>query len=136
MDGRALHAIARISRAASDPGPRVERAQTVLEELRTIVPYEHAEIAYDDPFSGTRRPLVSVGYPDELLSHFHGPEFAASLAELHMFETGQPHRMRDVPGDKLAVRTIAELLLPAGYREGLTMCLRTFANSPNASRLR
>ena len=33
--------------------------------------------------------------------------------------------MRDVPGDKLAVRTIAELLIPAGYREGLTMCLRT-----------
>ncbi len=42
-----------------------------------------------------------------------------------MFETGKPHRMRDVPGDKLAVRTIAELLLPAGYREGLTMALRT-----------
>ena len=103
----------------------MERALTVLEELRTIVPYEHAEIAYDDPFSGTRRPLVSVGYPDELLAHFHGPEFEASLAELHMFETGQPHRMRDVPGDKLAVRTIAELLIPAGYREGLTMALRT-----------
>ena len=42
-----------------------------------------------------------------------------------MFETGEPRRMRDVPGDKLAVRTIAEFLLPAGYREGLTMALRT-----------
>ena len=103
----------------------MERAQAVLDELRTIVPYEHAEIAFDDPFSGKRRLLVNAGYADDLLEHFHGPEFAASLTELGMFETGEPRRMRDVPGDKLAVRTIAEFLLPAGYREGLTMCLRT-----------
>ena len=61
----------------------------------------------------------------DLLEHFHGSEFAASLNELGMFESGEPRRMRDVPGDKLAVRTIAEFLLPAGYREGLTMALRT-----------
>jgi DNA-binding CsgD family transcriptional regulator len=125
VDGRALHAFARISRVASDPQPRAERARAVLEELRAIVPYEHAEIAYDDPFSGKRRLLVNAGYADDLLEHFHGDEFAASLAELRMYETGQPHCMRDVPGDKLAVRTIAEFLLPAGYREGLTMALRT-----------
>jgi DNA-binding CsgD family transcriptional regulator len=110
---------------ASESSPRAERALAVLHELQTIIPYEHAEIAFDDPFTGSRRLLANVGYDDALLAHFHGPEFAASVAELGMHETGRPARMRDVPGDKLAVRTIAEFLLPAGYREGLTMCLRT-----------
>jgi len=118
--------MARVSRAASESFPRAERAETVLAELRSIIPYAHAEIAFDDPFTGQRKLLANAGYAEPLLEHFHGDEFAASLTELGMFESGRPHRMRDVTGDKLAVRTIAELLLPAGYREGLTMCLRTF----------
>ena len=52
-------------------------------------------------------------------------EFDEEIRSLDMHETGYPVRMRDVPGDALAVRTIAEKLVPAGYTEGMTMCLRT-----------
>jgi DNA-binding CsgD family transcriptional regulator len=34
-------------------------------------------------------------------------------------------RMRDLPCDPGDVRTVSEVLLPAGFREGLSMCLRT-----------
>ena len=92
---------------------------------RCVVPYDHAEIAVLDPFDGGRRGLANVGYAEHMLTHFHGPQFEDEIRSLNMHVTGYPVRMRDVPGDCLAVRTIAEVLVPAGYREGMTMCLRT-----------
>ena len=89
------------------------------------MPYDHAEIAVLDPFDGSRRGLANVGYPEDMLTHFHGPQFEEEIRSLNMHVTGYPVRMRDVPGDCLAVRTIAEMLVPAGDSEGMTMCLRT-----------
>ena len=103
----------------------MERARTVLEELRTIVPYEHAKIAYDDPFSGTRRLLVSVGYPDELLAHFHGPEFEASLAELHMGETGSRAACATCRATSWPCARSPSCSLPRRLPRGPTMALRT-----------
>jgi len=117
--------IARVARAATEPLAPADRAAAVLEELRSVVPYDHAEIAVVDPFDGSRRGLANVGYPDDMLTHFHGPQFEEEIRSLNMHVTGYPVRMRDVPGDCLAVRTIAEMLVPAGYSEGMTMCLRT-----------
>jgi len=121
----ALDDIARVARAATESLPPGDRAAAVLDELRTVVPFDHAEIATVDPFDGSRRLLANAGYPDEMLDHFHGPQFDEEIRSLGVHATGYPVRMRDVPGDALAVRTIAEKLLPAGYSEGLTMCLRT-----------
>ncbi len=121
----ALEDVTRVARAASEPLAPVERANAVLEALRCVVPFDHAEIAAIDPFDGSRRLLANAGYSDDMLTHFHGPEFDEEIRSLDMHETGYPVRMRDVPGDALAVRTIAEKLVPAGYAEGMTMCLRT-----------
>lgn len=121
----ALEDVTRVARAASEPLPPVERANAVLEALRSVVPFDHAEIAAIDPFDGTRRLLANVGYADDMLDHFHGSEFDEEIRSLDMHETGYPVRMCDVPGDALAIRTIAEKLVPAGYAEGMTMCLRT-----------
>jgi DNA-binding CsgD family transcriptional regulator len=38
-------------------------------------------------------------------------------------------RMRDLPGDPGDLATVAEVLLPAGFREGLSMCLYTGAGA-------
>lgn len=121
----ALEDIARVARAATEPLAPADRAAAVLEELGRIVPFDHAEIAAVDPFDGSRRLLANVGYTDELLNHFHGPQFEEEIRSLDMHETGYPVRMCDVPGDALAVRTIAEMLVPAGYSGGMTVCLRT-----------
>jgi len=125
MARAALADIARVARAATESLPPADRASAVLAELRTVVPFDHAEMATLDPFDGSRRLLANAGYPEDMLDHFHGPKFDEEIRSLGMHETGFPVRMRDVPGDALAVRTIAEMLLPAGYSEGLTMCLRT-----------
>ncbi len=42
-----------------------------------------------------------------------------------MLRSRRPMRMRDLPGDPGDVLTVSEVLLPAGFREGLTMCLFT-----------
>jgi DNA-binding CsgD family transcriptional regulator len=127
MGSVAYEDIARVAQAATEPLAPADRAAAVLEELYNVVPYDHAEISVLDPFDQTRRGLANVGYPEKLLTHFHGPQFEEEIRSLNMHVTGYPVRMRDVPGDCLAVRTIAELLVPAGYTEGMTMCLRTAA---------
>ena len=117
-------AVAQIAGAASAPLPPEERAQSVLSELRAFVPFDHAEIATLDPFRGTPVLLANDGYDPNLLEHLHGSQFATELSLLGMRASGMPLRMRDVPGDAMEVKTIAEVLRPAGYAEGLTVCLR------------
>jgi DNA-binding CsgD family transcriptional regulator len=121
----ALKDIARVARAATEPLAPPDRAAAVLEALRSVVPFDHAEISAIDPFDGSRRVLANEGYAEEMLNHFHGEQFEEEIRSLDMHETGYPVRMCDVRGDALAVRTIAEMLRPAGYNGGLTMCLRT-----------
>ena len=125
MGSVAYEDVARVARAATEPLAPADRAAAVLEALHDVLAYDHAEIAVFDPFDGTRRALANVGYSEEMLTHFHGPQFDEEIRSLNMHVTGYPVRMRDVPGDALAVRTIAEMLVPAGYSEGMTMCLRT-----------
>ena len=97
-------------------GPRASRSRRWSVPTRSsrrcadVVPFDHAEIAAIDPFDGSRRLLANAGYSDDMLEHFHGPEFDEEIRSLDMHETGYPVRMRDVPGDELAVRTIAEKL--------------------------
>lgn len=97
----------------------------VLAELRPLVPYECAELAYRDPVSGELRPLVSVGYCSAFQERFHSERFEQEADELGMHLSGRPVRIRDVPEGTLAAETVAEVLLPAGFREGLSECLVT-----------
>ena len=61
------------------------------------MPYDHAEIAVVDSFDGSRRGLANVGYPDDMLTHFHGPQFEEEIRSLNMHVTGYPVRTRDSP---------------------------------------
>lgn len=126
MGGSVIDGVIRVARAATEPASPHERAAAVLEELQAVVPFDHGDIAALDPIvHGRHHVLANVGYSDELLGYLHGPAQDAELDELGLHETGAPVRWRDVPGDALATRSIAEVLRPAGYREGLTMCLLT-----------
>jgi DNA-binding CsgD family transcriptional regulator len=64
-----------------------------------------------------------------LLDHLSGASFEGELTQLAMHRTRRPMRMRDLPGDPSDVATVAEVLLPAGFREGLSMCLVTESGS-------
>jgi DNA-binding CsgD family transcriptional regulator len=121
-----LAAVSRVARAASEIVPPPERSAGVLEELRGLIPFVCAEFSAWDPIAGAHRTLSNDGYSSELLDHFNGEIVLAVLDELDMVSSGAPFRMRDVPKGTLTwTQSVQEVLLPAGFREGLTMCLRT-----------
>jgi DNA-binding CsgD family transcriptional regulator len=120
-----VNALMRVARAASDPLAPAARAEQVLAELQGLVPYVCAQLTRWDPHEQAHATLASRGYADPLLEHLSGPSFEAELTQLGMRRTRRPMRMRDLPGDPGDLATVAEVLLPAGFREGLSMCLVT-----------
>ena len=122
-------ALTRVARAASDALAPAARAEQVLTELRGLVPFVCAQFTCWDPVEQRHTTLASHGYEEPLLEHLSGTEFEGELTELGMHSTHRPMRMRDLPGDPGDLATVAEVLLPAGFREGLSMCLYTRAGA-------
>jgi DNA-binding CsgD family transcriptional regulator len=121
----AMDAVGRIAAVAAEQESAQIRAEYVLEELFGLIPYAAADFAAVDPVSGEFVQLARRGYSDETISGFRDPRFFNTLDILDLKTSGRPMRMKDVPGDPLDTWVIGEILVPAGYREGLTMCLRT-----------
>ena len=122
-------ALTRVARAASDALAPAARAEQVLAELQALVPFVCAQLTCWDPVEQRHTTLASHGYADPLLEHLSGPFFEDELSQLGMHGSRRPMRMRDLPGDPGDLATVAEVLLPAGFREGLTMCLVTRAGA-------
>jgi DNA-binding CsgD family transcriptional regulator len=120
-----IGAMGTISAIASDSGPVNERGGAVLAELKRIIPFEAAEICSINPLTGESVQIASEGYSDQVLSHLHSKEFHDLMELLGIKSTGRPIRMQDLPGDPMDNWAVADVLYPAGYAEGLTMCLRT-----------
>jgi len=118
----ALGAIARVTSAGKAPN---ECALEVLEELRSVIPYECAELADYDPVSSAPGLLANSGYSDDLITCMHGRVWEQSGDELGIRTTGEPLLMGDVPSDSLAERLVEDFLLPAGFAGGMTMFLVT-----------
>ena len=119
-----LRAVIAVAEAASEPLPSPDRAHGVLRALREVVPYDCAELSSFDPVQGGHTTLASVDYDPPVLAHFSTKTFVDELDDLDMRRTGSPMRMRDLPREALAARTVNEVLIPAGFRDGLTICLR------------
>jgi len=110
---------------ASDHDSARARAEAVLSELRQLIPMVAGEIVAVDPFTQEAVVLSSHGYSSQVLDHLHSRPFFELMEFLDLPSTGRPTRMKDLPGDPLDNWAVSDVLLPAGYREGLTMCLRT-----------
>ena len=121
----AMEVVGKIAAVAGDQDTAQARAEQVLEELTELIPFAAADFAAIDPLSGDLVQLARRGYSDETLAGLRNDKYFDTLDILNMRSTGKPTRMRDVPGDPLDTWVIGEVLVPAGYREGLTMCLRT-----------
>jgi len=122
---QAMEVVGRVAAAASEQAPQAARASAVIEELRKIIPFDAAEINTLHPVSGEVTPLASVGYEPEVLEHLHSQRFTYLMQALSLPTTGRPVRMKDLPGDPFDNWAVGDVLVPAGYSEGLTMCLRT-----------
>jgi len=120
-----MDAVGKIAAVAAEQDTAQSRAEEVLEELSSLIPYAAADFAAIDPLSGDLVQLARRGYSDETLAGLRDTKFFETIDVLNLRTTGRPTRMQDVPGDPLDTWVIGEVLAPAGYREGLTMCLRT-----------
>jgi DNA-binding CsgD family transcriptional regulator len=120
----ALRTVAKIA-AVGASGARVqERVQLILDELRTVVPYQAVMLAGRDPVSGRTRRVVQSGYPARLSEYMIGEGFRTEMTEpFARSMPGWPVRECDLPMDPMSLRSIAEHLRPAGYPEGLLMTL-------------
>lgn len=117
--------VGRVAAVAADQESAHARAEYVLDELEGLIPFAAADFSAIDPDSGDYVQLARRGYSDQTISGLRDARFVDTLDLLKLQVTGHPTRMRDVPGDPLDTWVIGEILVPAGYSEGLTMCLRT-----------
>ncbi len=121
----ALETVARVGAiTAQDDSPEARAAQ-VLEELGRLIPFDAAELCTVDPITGSSQLLASTGYTDDVLDALHSDRFHEIMTSLALPDTGRPVRMKDLPGDPFDNWAVSDVLLPAGFSEGLTMCLRT-----------
>src|SRR3954447_12859458 len=124
LGARALQTIATVADIGSGGGTREERVHTILDEFRTVLPYEAVMLVGSDVVSGVSRPLALSGYSSELAQYMTGSEFRSEMLEPFAFKLrGWPLRECDLPFDPLTLRPIAEHLRPAGYPEGLLVAL-------------
>jgi len=121
----AMETVARVGAIASSSGSPGERAATAVEELRTLVPFDAVEVGIKNPLTDDLTLLTGEGYSEDVLEGLHSRAFVDLMYSLDLPNTGRPTRMKDLPGDPLDNWAVSDMLLPAGYREGMTMALRT-----------
>ncbi len=125
----AMGTAGRLAAIASDSAAPSDRAEAVLAELQSLIPIDAAEIIALSPFdSGNARShsmLATHGYSSEVLSNLHSEDFFELMECLNLPSSGRPTRMKDLPGDPLDNWAVSDVLIPAGFSEGITMCLRT-----------
>jgi DNA-binding CsgD family transcriptional regulator len=120
---RDLAAVGAIAEAASAGTVPTECAAVVLEQLQGLVPYECAELSCYDPVSSDPRVLANVGYADALIEHMHGSRWEHAADDLGLRSSGEPLRIADVPRNSLSEQLVEEILLPEGFRGGMTVFL-------------
>jgi len=121
----AMETVGTVAAIASDSAGVQERAESVLAELGKLLPIEAAEMCVLNPLTGDSEVLATHGYTDSVLENLHSDDFHELMRFLDLPETGRPVRMKDLPGDPLDNWAVSDVLIPAGFSEGMTMCLRT-----------
>jgi DNA-binding CsgD family transcriptional regulator len=66
---------------------------------------------------------VSTGWDRRTAAYLDGPVLVDEIEQLGMTRSHTPLRVADFPAPASELRSWAECLLPAGFREGLGMCL-------------
>jgi DNA-binding CsgD family transcriptional regulator len=107
------------------------RAAAAMSALRDLIPWDGYALTAWDAGSGTHRhvTLASEGYPPELDEHMNDA-FVDENPGFRLLHTQVPHalRWRDLQKEWhipfAQTRSAEGFLIPAGFKEGATMCLR------------
>jgi hypothetical protein len=91
-----------ITQIVSMPGGIDQRAEALLEPLHQVVPFEGAWLSLLDPERREQPPLVSRGYPAELIRYMSGPAGVAEIELLGLNRNSGATRVADlsVPVDE------------------------------------
>jgi DNA-binding CsgD family transcriptional regulator len=118
--------MSRIAAAVSSGASVRERAEEVLDQLRTLIPMEGALLSYVDPSTFECLPLVNHGYEQQFLDMLNGKDFHSEvIAPFALRRPGTPVRDRDLPVDPMSLRCVEEHFRPAGMVSGLLDALVT-----------
>lgn len=91
--------------------------------LHRLLPFDGAWLALCDEQQRGHRSLVSTGWDRRTAAYLDGPVLVDEIEQLGMIRSHTPLRVADFPAPPGESRAWAECLLPAGFREGLGMCL-------------
>jgi DNA-binding CsgD family transcriptional regulator len=108
---------------AATPDEPAERAAALLEPLHRLLPFDGAWLALCDEQRRGHRSLVSTGWDRRTAAYLDGPVLVDEIEQLGMTHSRTPLRVADFPAPASEFRSWAECLLPAGFHEGLGMCL-------------
>lgn len=112
-----------VAQVAASRGRPVERATALLEPLHQLLPFDGAWLALCDDTRRGHQSLISTGWGRRTAGYLDGPVLVDEIEQLGMTRSRAPLRVADFPVNVSELRSWAECLLPAGYREGLGMCL-------------
>jgi DNA-binding CsgD family transcriptional regulator len=112
-----------VSQIAATPDEPAERAAALLEPLHRLLPFDGAWLALRDEKRRGHHSLVSTGWDRRTAAYLDGPVLVDEIEQLGMTRSHTPLRVADFPLPASELRSWAECLLPAGFREGLGMCL-------------
>jgi DNA-binding CsgD family transcriptional regulator len=116
---------AEVARIAALPGGPAERAAAMLEPLHRLLEFDGAWLAMRDEQHHGHRSLLSTGWNRRTAAFLDGPVLVDEIEQLGMTHSRTPLRVADFPVPATELRSWAECLLPAGFQEGLGMCLFT-----------
>lgn len=120
---RQVAAATKVGQIARERGSCADRAAALLAPLRQIVPFQAAWLSVFDESAERYEPVVNHGYDRRLAELFRSKLTVEQIDSLGLNRLRRPLRAHDIPG-ALADRPVwAQYLLPAGFREGLTIGL-------------
>lgn len=112
-----------VSHAAALLGSTTERANALIEPLKGLLPFDGVWLALCDEARRGHRSVISTGWDAHTADYLDGPVLVNDIEQLGMTRSRVPLRVTDLPVAASELQTWAECLLPAGFNEGLGMCL-------------
>jgi DNA-binding CsgD family transcriptional regulator len=125
VEPRVLSLFAELGAVLGSSESRQARSAEILRRLRPLVPYAAASVAAAKPGTVDHVSLANDGYSPKVEQHLnewlvhHDPGYLMMRRS-----AGPPLRWRDGPGRYRDTYSVQEVFLPAGFDEGITVCMR------------